>query len=352
MDEYDEEQFEHSECLEENNEFMNIDQEHQGMEEGELEQCEICSRKFHTERIGKHRQVCEKAQQKQIEREKLIKRKQQKKAELQQKLDVKEKEVKNKTVNNWREQHKQFQQMIHGSKKEQEVQNEGGEDRTVKTPELVENSQYVYCEYCQRRFDRYVAERHIPKCKEIKAKPKPPKKHQQQEMKRTTQLSTASTTNQNENIDQTKQSFHAQSLMKTAEVQKRQLPELKKAIYTGFGFMDCQTRATALSDTECPHCFRKFNPKAALRHVPICEKLISKEQFKLKLKNKANLPKPKKVEPVLPAIITQQPQMKKILKETDIQLKGQSKFCTQCGNKMQQGHKYCGGCGHKREIEQ
>jgi C4-type Zn-finger protein len=41
--------------------------------------------------------------------------------------------------------------------------------------------------------------------------------------------------------------------------------------------MDCQTRATALSDTECPHCMRKFNTKAALRHIPICEKLTSKE---------------------------------------------------------------------------
>ncbi|CAD8111522.1 unnamed protein product [Paramecium sonneborni] len=351
MDEYDEEQFEHSECLDENNEFMNIDQEQQ-QGEGELEQCEICSRKFHNERIGKHRQVCEKAQQKQMERDKLIKRKQQQKAEAQQKLDVKEREVKNKTVNNWREQHKQFQEMIHGNKKEKEVENEGNEGRSIKTPQLVENSQYVFCEYCQRSFDRYVAERHIPKCKEIKAKPKPPKKHQQQEMKRTTQLSTASTTNQNEYIDQTKQSFRAQSLMKTAEVQKRQLPELKKAIYTGFGFMDCQTRATALSDTECPHCLRKFNPKAALRHIPICEKLMSKEQFKMKLKNKAQLTKPKKLETVLPAIINQQPQIKKILKETDIQLKHQSKFCTQCGNKMQLGHKYCGGCGHKRENEQ
>ncbi|CAD8202438.1 unnamed protein product [Paramecium octaurelia] len=351
MDEYDEEQFEHSECLDENNEFMSGDMEQQGKAEGLLEQCEICSRKFHTERIGKHRQVCERAQQKQMEREKLIKRKQQQKAENQQKLDAKEKQVKNKTVNNWREQHKQFQEMIHCNKKEKEVQNEGEEELAVKTPELAKNSLYVFCEYCKRSFDRYVAERHIPKCKEIKAKPKPPKKNQLQ-MKRTTQLSTASTTNQNENVDQTKQSFRAQSLMKTAEVQKRQLPELKKAIYTGFGFMDCQTRATALSDTECPYCLRKFNPKAALCHVPICEKLTNKEQIKLKLKNKAILPKLKKLDSILPAIITQQPQLKKILKETDIQLKSQSKFCTQCGNKMQMGHRYCGGCGHKREIEQ
>ncbi|CAD8096102.1 unnamed protein product [Paramecium primaurelia] len=352
MDEYDEEQFEHSECIDENNEFMNLQQEQQGKVEGELEQCETCQRKFHMERIGKHRQVCQKAQQKQMEREKLIKRKQQQKGEQQQKLDAMEQQMKNKTVNNWREQHKQFQEMIHCNKKEKEVQNQGGEERTIKTPELIENSQYVFCEYCKRSFDRYVAERHIPKCKEIKAKPKPPIKNQQQEMKRTTQLSTASTTNQNENIDQTKQSFRAQSLMKTAQGQKRKLPELKKAIYTGFGFMDCQTRAIALSDTECPHCLRKFNQKAALRHIPICEKLTNKEQFKLKLKNQDKLLKPKKLEPVLPAIITQQPQMKKILKEKDIQLQSQLKFCTQCGNKMQLGHKYCGGCGHKREIEQ
>lgn len=43
-------------------------------------------------------------------------------------------------------------------------------------PPKSENPDYVQCPHCQRRYNQTAAERHIPKCKDIKAKPKMLKK--------------------------------------------------------------------------------------------------------------------------------------------------------------------------------
>jgi len=38
-------------------------------------------------------------------------------------------------------------------------------------PPPAENPEYIQCPHCERRFKPATAERHIPKCKDIKAKP-------------------------------------------------------------------------------------------------------------------------------------------------------------------------------------
>ena len=60
----------------------------------------------------------------------------------------------------WRTQHENFVKAIRYAKG---VSNE--------PPPPTENPDYVQCPHCERKFNPATAERHIPKCKDIKAKP-------------------------------------------------------------------------------------------------------------------------------------------------------------------------------------
>jgi hypothetical protein len=52
---------------------------------------------------------------------------------------------------------------------------QGGNVLDLPPPPPSENPDYVKCPYCERKFNPATAERHIPKCKDIKARPAPPK---------------------------------------------------------------------------------------------------------------------------------------------------------------------------------
>ena len=67
----------------------------------------------------------------------------------------------------WRAQHENFIKAIRYAK--------GASDEP---PPPTENPDYVQCPHCERKFNPSTAERHIPKCKDIKAKPAPLKKKQ------------------------------------------------------------------------------------------------------------------------------------------------------------------------------
>lgn len=60
----------------------------------------------------------------------------------------------------WRAQHENFIKAIRYAK--------GASDTP---PPAAENPDYVKCPHCERKFNAAAAERHIPKCKDIKAKP-------------------------------------------------------------------------------------------------------------------------------------------------------------------------------------
>jgi len=60
----------------------------------------------------------------------------------------------------WRTQHENFVKAIRYAKG---VSNE--------PPPPTENPDYVQCPHCERKFNPATAESHIPKCKDIKAKP-------------------------------------------------------------------------------------------------------------------------------------------------------------------------------------
>lgn len=73
----------------------------------------------------------------------------------------------------WRVQHKNFIQAIQYAK--------GSSDEP---PPAMENPHYVACPYCERKFNPETAERHIPRCKDIKARPAPPPKNNRTGRKR------------------------------------------------------------------------------------------------------------------------------------------------------------------------
>jgi predicted amidophosphoribosyltransferase len=88
-------------------------------------------------------------------------------------------------------------------------------------------------------------------------------------------------------------------------------------------YEDVATRMTKFSNVECPHCQRKFNDRAAERHIPICAEL---HRFK---KSEKKLPGPKRGRSCRLDSHAEQ-------------------FCTHCGFKFSMGHKYCSNCGKKR----
>lgn len=76
---------------------------------------------------------------------------------------------------NWRAQHEDFIKTIRHAKMVTNYVKEGGNLSDLPPPEPSQNPDYVTCDFCQRRFAPNVAERHIPRCKDIKARPAPPK---------------------------------------------------------------------------------------------------------------------------------------------------------------------------------
>lgn len=75
--------------------------------------------------------------------------------------------------NNWRQKHEAFIQTMR--------QGRSHEPQSVSNL----NPEYVTCPHCGRKFAPGPAERHIPKCQNIKSRPAPPKQPQTSARKRT-----------------------------------------------------------------------------------------------------------------------------------------------------------------------
>lgn len=63
---------------------------------------------------------------------------------------------------------------IQHSKKLKEMEENGEDIKDVKSPDLLPDNDYVQCPHCFRKFAKFTAERHIPKCKNILNRPRPP----------------------------------------------------------------------------------------------------------------------------------------------------------------------------------
>lgn len=73
----------------------------------------------------------------------------------------------------WRKKHESFIEAIRAAKKVQKHLNAGGKLSDLPPPPPSDTSDYIQCPHCKRRFSPGAADRHIPKCANIKSnKPK------------------------------------------------------------------------------------------------------------------------------------------------------------------------------------
>ncbi|XP_018669620.2 uncharacterized protein LOC100182141 [Ciona intestinalis] len=138
--------------------------------------CNICGRKFNLDRLPKHKEACAKTSNK--------KRKvfdmataRKKGTELENFKEVKQvrtKEIKQK--NNWKLKHQDFIQTVRHAKTLSKYEAMGGNIADLPPPPPSVNPDYIQCKYCERRFAPQAAERHIPKCKDMKSRPAPLKR--------------------------------------------------------------------------------------------------------------------------------------------------------------------------------
>ncbi|NXL90402.1 ZC21C protein, partial [Alectura lathami] len=146
------------------------------MEQGELRQCSYCGRKFLCTRLKKHMSICSKSQgskRKVFDSSKARARGTDVEAFRQWKSSERPQDSPPRR-NNWRQKHEAFIQTLRQARQVQQVLSKGGKVSSLPPLPPIENPDYVACPYCRRRFAPQVAERHVPKCKNIKSRPPPP----------------------------------------------------------------------------------------------------------------------------------------------------------------------------------
>ncbi|NWU40663.1 ZC21C protein, partial [Hylia prasina] len=140
-------------------------------------QCSFCKRKFLCTRLEKHMSICGKNQE--SKRKVFDSRKARARGtELEQYQQWKSsRSPQSKTPprkNNWKQKHEALIRIMSQARQVQQTLAKGRKVSDLPPLPPVENPDYVACTYCGRKFAPQVAERHIPKCKNIKNRPPPP----------------------------------------------------------------------------------------------------------------------------------------------------------------------------------
>ncbi|KAF4522236.1 hypothetical protein B566_EDAN009080 [Ephemera danica] len=153
-----------------------------------MAECSMCGRRFNEERIGKHEDICRKTKTKKrkvfdpvkmrvqgTEVEAYFKKTGKKPGAAPTLLARKPPSAAAADKkSNWRKKHEEFISSIRDAKKVQQHLAAGGKVSDLPPPKPMDTSDYVQCPHCNRKFAEGAAERHIPRCANIKSnKPAP-----------------------------------------------------------------------------------------------------------------------------------------------------------------------------------
>ncbi|KAK2508723.1 hypothetical protein MC885_019887 [Smutsia gigantea] len=148
-------------------------------DEPELGQCRHCGPKFLLLRLERHSNICSRMQG---SKRKVFdsSRARVKGTKLEQYLNWKgpvSVEAELPWKSNWRQQHESFICTLRQGREIQQLIAKGGNPSDLPPILPAENPDYIHCPHCSCHFAPKVAEWHIPKCKTIKNRPPPPRKH-------------------------------------------------------------------------------------------------------------------------------------------------------------------------------
>lgn len=136
----------------------------------EKSQCRHCGRGFAPDRIRKHEGVCWAGKRRKVRVFNSAKQRMGREAVI-----VRQSGRKEKPRTKWRRQHEEFIGAIRYARRVTRAQAAGVDLRLLPAPAVSSHTEdYVQCPFCDRRFSQNVAERHVPKCRDIINRPKPP----------------------------------------------------------------------------------------------------------------------------------------------------------------------------------
>lgn len=137
----------------------------------DLVPCSNCGRSFADDRIAKHEEICTKTSKKKRKTfDSTKKRVAGTEAEVYVKRAAKSK-TKEKPVKkaDWRKKREEFINALRAAKEAQRYVAAGGKISDLPPPPPLDTSDYIQCPHCGRKFNEAAADRHIPKCKDIKS---------------------------------------------------------------------------------------------------------------------------------------------------------------------------------------
>ncbi|NWW24856.1 ZC21C protein, partial [Falcunculus frontatus] len=147
------------------------------MEQEGFGQCNFCKRKFLCTRLEKHMSICGKNQdskRKVFDSSKARARGTELEQYQQRKSSRSPQSKTPPRKNNWKQKHEALIHIVSQARQVQQILTKGGKVSDLPPLPPIENPDYIACTYCGRKFAPRAAERHIPKCKNIKNRPPPP----------------------------------------------------------------------------------------------------------------------------------------------------------------------------------